>query len=170
MNELHKQIVDCIPGLRRYSRALTGGGDLADDLVQDCLARAMDRLHLFKPGSNMRAWLFSILHNQHVNNVRRSAVRPDAADLEAVVEERTGVPANQEQNLEIRDIRAGLALLPDDQRQVILLVGLEGMSYVEAAEILGIPKGTVMSRLNRGREQLRTLMNSGSRPEIRRVK
>ena len=170
MNELHKQIVDCIPGLRRYSRALTGGTDMADDLVQDCLARAMDSLHLFKPGSNMRAWLFSILHNQYVNNLRRSAIQPDALNLETVTEEKTGVPANQEQNLEIRDIREGLTLLPDEQRQVILLVGLEGMSYAEAAEILGIPKGTVMSRLNRGREQLRSLMNGEKRPEIRRVK
>ncbi|MEP3246344.1 MAG: sigma-70 family RNA polymerase sigma factor [Sneathiella sp.] len=170
MDDLHRHMIDAIPNLRRYARALKGNADAADDLVQDCLSRAMGRLHLFTPGTNMRAWLFSILHNQHVNNIRRSARQPDRQALESIPESAQSSPGQQEARLELQDIGAALDTLPAEQKQVILLIGLEGMRYAEAAEILGVPIGTVMSRLNRGREQLRHLTSGPNSFGLRRVK
>lgn len=170
MKDLHKQILGCLPSLRRYSRALTGSSEQADDLVQECLARAIDRLHLFKPGTNMRSWLFTILHNQHINLVKRQARRPDREALEDREAITASVPAGQEQYLALQDIQKALEKLPKDQREVLLLIGLEEMSYVEASEILGIPVGTVMSRLSRARGQLRKLMTEKPNSGLRRVK
>ncbi len=170
MDDLHRLMIDAIPNLRRYARALKGNTDAADDLVQDCLSRAMGRLHLFTPGTNMRAWLFSILHNQHVNNTRRSARQPDRQALESVPESVQSSLGQQEARLELQDIGVALDTLPIEQKQVILLIGLEGMRYAEAAEILGVPIGTVMSRLNRGREQLRQLTSGPNSFGLRRVK
>ncbi|MCG8491204.1 MAG: sigma-70 family RNA polymerase sigma factor [Sneathiellales bacterium] len=170
MKDLHKQILGCLPSLRRYSRALTGSAEHADDLVQESLTRAIDRLHLFKPGTNIRSWLFTILHNQHINLVKREAVRPDRAALEEKDAVNASVPAGQEQHLAIQDIQKALEKLPKDQREVVLLIGLEELSYIEASEVLGIPVGTVMSRLSRGRAQLRKLMSERANSGLRRVK
>ncbi len=170
MDETRRLIVDQIPQLRRYARALLGDPDAADDLVQDSLTRAMDRLHLWRPGTNMRAWLFSILHNQHVNEARRRARRPDRVGLEPAHDGLHATPPGQDSGPAIRDLGRALAELPEDQRQVVLLVGLEGLTYAEAAEVLDVPLGTVMSRLNRGRQRLRELIEADSAPAIRRIK
>jgi RNA polymerase sigma-70 factor, ECF subfamily len=164
-----EQITNCIPRLRRYARALTGDRALADDLVQDTLERAWGRLHMWRRGSDLRAWLFSIMHNLYVN---QAISRHDKATMTL---EDTGldlpVPATQEERLVIRELVAALGRLPDEQREVMLLVGLEQMSYQEVAEVLGIPIGTVMSRLSRGRERLRALMSDrAGAPQLKVVK
>ncbi len=170
MDNTQQQIVENIPGLRRYARALLRDNELADDLVQDCLVRAMSRLHLWEAGSNMKTWLFSILHNLHVNAMRRSNKQPDNTALEPVHETINARQPDQDKGLLIRDMDRALEHLPDDQRAVILLIGLEQVSYAEAGDILGIPTGTVMSRLNRGRTRLREILDTTDTPNIRRVK
>ena len=146
-----------IPRLRRYARVLARDASRADDLVQSCLLRAVAKQHLWQPGTDLRAWLFTILHNQHVNAVRR-AVREGATLPVDKVANGLTVEENAGACLQLRDLDRAIARLPEEQRQVILLVGLEGMRYEEVAEVLGIPIGTVRSRLSRGRETLRLLM------------
>ncbi|MBI4755487.1 MAG: sigma-70 family RNA polymerase sigma factor [Betaproteobacteria bacterium] len=155
---LRQDIVAEIPGVRRYARALTGDAGRADDLVQDTLERALTRLALWRPGS-LRAWLFSIMHNLYINQLR------DARRLEYAPDEdlpELPVRAAQSDGLEMRDLDRLLACLPLEQREVLLLVGLEELSYAEAARALGVPVGTVMSRLSRARDRLRTLMAGGA--------
>src|SRR5207302_1021313 len=149
-----------IPRLRRYARALTRDVARADDLVQSCLTRAVAKQHLWQPGTDLRAWLFTILHNQHVNDVRRSVREGVSVAVEEMAPVLTVYP-NAMAALQLRDLEAAIAKLPQEQRQVILLVGLEGMRYEEVALILGVPVGTVRSRLSRGRDQLRRLMDMG---------
>jgi RNA polymerase sigma-70 factor, ECF subfamily len=146
-----------IPRLRRYARALTHDVSRADDLVQSCLTRAIAKQHLWRPGTDLRAWLFMILHNQHVNNVRRSVQEGSHVVLEERPE--LTVQSNAIPTLELRDLEAALGKLQPDQRDVILLIGLEGVSYNEVAAVLNVPVGTVRSRLSRGRDQLRRLMS-----------
>ncbi len=157
MAEIHQNIEAEIPRLRRYARALARDVVAADDLVQDCLARALGKLHLWQEGTDLRAWLFTILHNQYVNQVRR-AVREGAAVGLSETEPMLAQAPHQGKSLELRDLERAIAKLPDEQRSVILLVGLEGMRYEEVADILDIPIGTVRSRLSRGRDALRRLM------------
>jgi RNA polymerase sigma-70 factor, ECF subfamily len=147
-----------IPRLRRYARALTRDAARADDLVQSCLVRAIAKEHLWQPGTDLRAWLFTILHNQNVNEVRRSVREGVAVAVEDVAPVLT-IASNAGPRLQLRDLEYAIALLPEEQRQVILLVGLEGMRYEEVAAVLDIPIGTVRSRLSRGREMLRKLMD-----------
>jgi RNA polymerase sigma-70 factor, ECF subfamily len=167
-----KAIAAELPRLRRYARALQRDPGAADDLVQDCLERALSRMHLFQSGTNLRAWLFTILHNVHVNSVRgriRTAERVVASTDGDIGIDGVTDPA-QSHGLELRDLSRALDALTEEQRQVVLLIGLEDMSYRDASEILGVPVGTVMSRLSRGRERLRVL-TSGENPQIlRRVK
>jgi RNA polymerase sigma-70 factor (ECF subfamily) len=146
-----------IPRLRRYARALTRDLIAADDLVQDCLARALDKLHLWQEGTDLRAWLFTILHNQYVNHVRRAVREGAAVGLNESEPLLTRAP-QQGKRLELRDLERAIAKLPEEQRSVILLVGLEGMRYEEVAAVLDVPVGTIRSRLSRGREALRRLM------------
>jgi RNA polymerase sigma-70 factor (ECF subfamily) len=168
MADLNHQIEAEIPRLRRYARALTRDVIAADDLVQDCLVRALSKQHLWQEGTDLRAWLFSILHNQYVNGVRRAVRQGNLIEMSAKIAEfepSLSRAAGQEQSVELRDLDRALAKLPDEQRAAILLIGLEGMPYEAAAEILGIPVGTVRSRLSRGRGELRRLM--GDRPAKR---
>lgn len=147
-------IVAEIPRLRRYARALTGDAARADDLVQDTLERALSRFSLWRPG-NLRAWLFTIMHNIFVNQIK------SAANIDYLADELLPdlpLRATQSDNLELRDLDRALSRLSAEQREVLLLVGLEDISYEEAARIVGTPIGTVMSRLNRGRTQLRKLL------------
>jgi RNA polymerase sigma-70 factor (ECF subfamily) len=146
-----------LPRLRRYARALTRDVTRADDLVQGCLVRAVAKQHLWQEGTDLRAWLFTILHNQHVNEVRRSAREGATVSVEDVVSVLTIEP-NAVDSLQLRDLHRALGRLPEEQRQVVLLAGLEGMSYEQVAQILNIPIGTVRSRLSRGRDTLRVLM------------
>ncbi|MGE5272085.1 MAG: sigma-70 family RNA polymerase sigma factor, partial [Thiohalocapsa sp.] len=130
----------------------------ADDLVQNCLTRAVAKQHLWQPGTDLRAWLFTILHNQHVNDVRRSVREGVSVAVEEMAPVLTVHPSAMA-TLQLRDLENAIAKLPQEQRQVILLVGLEGMRYEEVALILGVPVGTVRSHLSRGRDQLRRLMD-----------
>lgn len=157
MADIHRSIEAEIPRLRRYARALARDVAAADDLVQDCLARAIGKLHLWQEGTDLRAWLFTILHNQYVNQVRRAVREGKAVGLSDTEPMLTQAPA-QGKRLELRDLERAIAKLPVEQRSVILLVGLEGMRYEEVSEMLGIPVGTVRSRLSRGREALRRLI------------
>jgi RNA polymerase sigma-70 factor (ECF subfamily) len=134
----------------------------ADDLVQDCLTRALGKLHLWQEGSDLRAWLFTILHNQYVNHIRR-AVREGAMVGLNESEPLLRRAPQQSKRLELRDLERAIAKLPEEQRTVILLVGLEGMRYEEVAAILDVPVGTIRSRLSRGREALRRL--TGAAPD-----
>jgi RNA polymerase sigma-70 factor, ECF subfamily len=151
-----------IARLRRYARALTRDTVAADDLVQDCLTRALDKLHLWQEGTDLRAWLFTILHNQYVNHVRRAVREGAVVGLSETEPLLTRAP-HQGKRLELRDLERAIAKLPEEQRAVILLVGLEGMRYEEVAAVLDVPVGTVRSRLSRGRAALRRLM--GMAPE-----
>ena len=159
MNELAEQLEQQIPRLRRYALALVGDPTRADDLVQDCLERAWSRGHLFRPGSDLRAWLFTILHNLHANAARRYNSRPAEVSL-ADDGYTPATPATQGDAVALSELRTALNEVPDDQRQVLLMVGMEQMTYQEVAIVLGIPIGTVMSRLHRGRERLRDLMGN----------
>src|SRR5437764_8656992 len=162
MTEFRARIEEEIPRLRRYARALTRNGSRSDDLVQDTLVRALAKEHLWEPGTNMRAWLFTIMHNQNVNAVR-SAMR-DGMTVE-IEEQSSDLVATTDPTSarQLHELDRALAQVPEEQRQVILLVGLEGMSYEDSAAILHIPVGTVRSRLSRGRDALRKLMGMGER-------
>ena len=161
MNDFHRRLKEEIPRLRRYARALTRNATLADDLVQETLARAIQKEHLWERGSDLRAWLFTIMHNQNVNQIRRS-IRDSAIDLETCSQTLVAT-TDPTASRELRELERALGELPEDQRQVILLVGLEGMSYEQAAAILSMPVGTVRSRLSRGRDALRKLMGMEDR-------
>lgn len=168
MSDATDRIEDHIPRLRRYARALTGDSARADDLVQDTLERAWSRFSLWRHGSDLRAWLFTVMHNVFVNQVAQQKTRRE----DPLPEDDPLIPveATQERALETRDLIAALERLPLEQREVLLLVGLEGLRYEEVARVLDIPVGTVMSRLARGRERLRALMNGTAQPALRRVK
>lgn len=151
-----------IPRLRRYARALLGDRAAADDLVQDTLERAWSRLQQWRPGSDLRAWLFGIMHNLRIDQLRHPGLptRP----FEDSDQQQPTRPT-QSDDLELNDLDSALAQLPVEQRQVVLLVALEDMRYAEIAAQLNIPVGTVMSRLSRGRERLRQIMaDSGDEP------
>jgi RNA polymerase sigma-70 factor (ECF subfamily) len=144
--------------------------DRADYLVQDCLERALSRRHLWRGGASLRPWLFKIMHNVHANQARSLSTRPRPQPLEAASDVADGSQSAAAQ-LVLGEMARALDQLPDEQRRVVLLVALEGLSYQEIADVLEIPIGTVMSRLSRGRERLRQLMSgeAASTP-LRRVK
>ena len=149
----YERIVEFIPNLRRYARALVGDRHLADDLVQDTLERAVRKFHLWQPG-DLRAWLFSIMHNVFVNQLK---ARKIVASQE--VDESFAGATTPGWVTDVHDLERALARLSAEQREVVLMVGLEDMSYEEVSRSLGIPIGTVMSRLSRGREKLRKIVN-----------
>jgi len=165
MNEAER-LVELIPRLRRYARALTGDRASADDLVQDTLERAWAKLHLYRRGTDLRAWLFTVMHNVHVNRVR--ATRP-TDPLEDEMPELAQRPT-QGDALMVRDLDRAIARLPEEQRAVLLLVTLEDMSYDGVARTLGIPIGTVMSRLSRAREKMRAMLSGGGGGGAARLK
>ena len=144
-----------LPRLRRYARALVGERAAADDLVQDTLERAWTRAAQWRPGGDLRAWLFGIMHNLRVDQLRRPGLNTQEFEDDSF-----DIPMRptQTDRLEVRDLDMALACLPEEQRVVLLLVGLEEMRYEEIAATLGIPVGTVMSRLARGRERLRRML------------
>jgi RNA polymerase sigma-70 factor (ECF subfamily) len=150
-----RQLLTWVPRLRRYARALAGNRDDADDLVQDTLERAWAKSVLWRGVADMRAWLFGIMHNLHVDAVRRPKLATVVIDDDTP---EVAVAPTQSERLAVLDLQAALDLLPIEQKQIVLLVALEDMAYAEVAETLGIPIGTVMSRLSRGRERLRALM------------
>ncbi|MGF6261553.1 RNA polymerase sigma-70 factor (ECF subfamily) [Paraburkholderia youngii] len=163
--DVRDELIEHVPRLRRYARALINNRELADDLVQDTLERALGRTRLFQPGTDLRAWLFTIMHNVFANQARKAAARAVhvAVDDDSIAESELSVPSGPTRSLEMRDLDYALQRLPVEQREVVLLVGLEEMSYADVALALNIPIGTVMSRLSRGRERLRALM-AGAQP------
>ena len=153
------QLIACIPRLRRYARALAGNRAEADDLVQDTMERGWSKLASWRRGGDMRAWLFGIMHNLYVDQARKARIPTDALDENMP---RPSTHAGQADPLEMRDMEAALRLLPAEQRETLLLVALEEMTYEEIADAMDVPVGTVMSRLSRGRERLRALMQGRS--------
>jgi RNA polymerase sigma-70 factor (ECF subfamily) len=173
LRQHQQQVVQHIPRLRRYARALLNNADVAEDLVQETLARALGKLHAWRRGSDMRAWLFAIMHNLHVNANVRAGKRPDAQSLDDGLIEALPGTGYAEQQAQLQDIEMALTRLPELQRAVILLVSLEGLSYAETARVLGVKQGTVMSRLHRARENLRSIMQLDADTQVkpmRRVK
>jgi RNA polymerase sigma-70 factor (ECF subfamily) len=162
MTSFNSLIDEQIPRLRRYARALTRNPGRADDLVQETLLRALAKQHLWQPDSNLRAWLFTLMHNQHVNDVRRSAREGQTVEIDTMSNGLTAT-TDPTASRQLHELRRALAQLPDEQREAILLVGLEGLSYEETAAILAVPVGTVRSRLSRGRDNLRRLMDMPER-------
>jgi RNA polymerase sigma-70 factor (ECF subfamily) len=157
MNEFGRLLEKEIPRLRRYAFALTRNMSRADDLVQDTLVRAIAKQGCWQWGTNLRAWLFTLMHNQNVNGVRRNAREGMAVEFDDKWPFPTAA-TDPAAGLSLRDLDRALARICEEQRRVILLIGLEGISYKEAATILDVPIGTIRSRLSRGRESLRTLM------------
>ena len=155
-----------IPRLRRYAHVLLRDSIAAEDLVQDSLERAISRQTLFQPGTNLRAWLFTIMHNLHVNAVIKARRTPTAGITDDIADShRSAVAPSQGDGLMLRDLERALGKLTEEQRAVVLLVGVEGLTYAESAAVLDVPVGTVMSRLARGRTRLRSLMNGEDRTE-----
>ena len=155
MQDERDRLIACIPRLRRYARALLGDRTGADDLVQDTMERGWKKLSTWQRGSDMRAWLFGIMHNLHVDQVRKPSLPTEELD------EDTPLPVSHQSlsdGLEMRDLDTALRSLPPEQREILLLVALEEMSYEEVAATLGLPLGTVMSRLSRARQKLRAQM------------
>jgi len=146
--------------LRRFAMGLCHDSHLADDLVQDCLERAISRWHLRNEDGNLKAWLFTILHNEFIDNRRRLARRGVDSPLDELVIEPSTI-ADQEDNLRVQDVMAAVDRLGEDHRALILLIGVEELSYEEAAAVLNIPIGTVMSRLSRARTKLRQFLLEG---------
>jgi RNA polymerase sigma-70 factor (ECF subfamily) len=139
------------PRLRRFAIALTGSVEHGDDLVQDTLERALRKQGQVRRQTSVRSWLFTILHRTHVNQAKR---RRTERDTLAALQRGDTLPPNQDSHVEVLNIAAALRMLPPDQREAVLLVGLEGFGYDEAARITAVPMGTLKSRLYRGREAL----------------
>lgn len=162
MNVILSQIEDEIPRLRRYARYLTRDIDQADDLVQDCLTRAIAKIHTWQPGTNLRAWLFVILRNAHISEVRR-CIRMPFGTSTAEDDLRLVISGGQEASLELLEVREALDELSMEHREVLHLVAVEGLKYEEAADVLGVPVGTIRSRLSRARSALRARLETPRR-------
>jgi len=168
VNDFLDQVETCVPALRRYARALTRNADLADDLVQDCLERAIARRGLFRPTGSVRAWLFTILLNIYRNSRRAAGRRGETVNLDSVAEPAS--PAPQPGHIALAELARAIDALPIEQKEVVLLIALEGLPYAEAATILSIPLGTLMSRLGRARGALRLATGVTAEPHLRTVK
>ncbi len=165
MSDMMRLVEPLIPSLRRYARALLRDPVDADDLVQDCLERAVSRWHQRRSDGDARTWLYAILHNLAVSQMRRRAQRGAHVTVEDAPEASLSVTPSQDEALRHRDLMAALDALPEEQRSVLLLVTVEGLSYAEAARVLVIPTGTVMSRLSRARDQMVQLMDGADAVE-----
>lgn len=155
-------VLEQLPGLRRYARTLTRDVDCAEDLVQDALLSAYERRSTFRHCGNLKGWLFSILHNTFIDGRRRQAAEA-RRDAEVIQLAETTLPAGQEARVRLAQIQQAFFMLPDEQRAVLHLVAVEGMSYQEASTALGIPLGTLMSRLGRARAALRSFEEVSAR-------
>ena len=157
---LMEELESVIPRLRRYARSLTRDQHRGDDLVQDTLVRALDKLHLYRRGTNLLAWLFTIMRNLHINSLRSAKWERSQSDEQVELP----VPGLQISNMAMRDLARAMSNLPDDQRETVVLVAVEGLAYQDVAKIMDVPIGTVRSRLSRARDRLRHLVQ-GERNE-----
>lgn len=175
--DLTRAVEAVIPALRRYARALLRDRDAADDLVQDCLERAVQSWSARRPEGDARAWMFTILHHLAVSRLRRRAARPRLVALDDIEETQLARGASQDDRLRYSELLRAVAALPEDQKSVLLLVAVERLSYAETAKILDLPLGTVMSRLSRARARLAAIDQDlphgrelGLSPRLRSVK
>ena len=157
-NDFRDQLIAAIPGLRAFGMSLTARPDRADDLVQETLMKAWHHHDSFQQGTNLRAWLFTILRNEFYTHIRKR--RREVEDADGVYAGAVAVNGGQEGHLDMADLRSALLQLPDDQREAIILVGASGFSYQEVAEICGVAVGTVKSRVSRARERLARLLGA----------
>lgn len=164
------QLAAELPPLRRFARALTGDPALADDLVQDCVERALTKGHLYDPSRPLRAWLYAVLRNLYISGLRRNGRSTVVKTVDDLADGEDAVPPDQEHRMAVGSVAEALDRLSPQHREVIVLVALEEMSYRDVAEILGVPLGTVMSRLSRAREHLRLLLEERGHASLRRVK
>lgn len=161
-DEFKNAILEAIPHLRAFARALARDAVLADDLVQDAIVNALSHRDQFKPGTNLKGWLIIILRNSFFNEVRKSRHKFEVAvDF---LPDIASVKGNQEARMELRDFRRAFAKLPAAQREALTLVGASGFSYEEAAELVGCPVGTLKSRVSRARAELQHAMEGGENP------
>ena len=175
MTDLMREVEPLIPSLRRYARSLLREPAAADDLVQDCLERVISHWHQRRADGDTRSWVFTILHHLAMNRLRQAKRRGWHGPIEDTDESVFARPAAQEAALRRRDLLKGLEALSEDQRSVLLLVAVEGLSYAEVAQVLDIPVGTVMSRLARARQKLLLSMEGNNvvsitSPNLRSVK
>jgi RNA polymerase sigma-70 factor (ECF subfamily) len=168
MQDFLDEIEEHIPSLRRYARALTHDRDKADDLVQDCLERAIRKKRLWRPTGPLRAWLFKVLLNIYRNDLRHRRSMPVQVPLAGIGSEPQAAE-NQHGRLALAETARAIGALPTEQREALLIVVLEGMSYREAADILGIPIGTLMSRIGRARATIKE-MTGNNEPALRVAK
>ncbi|WP_169194045.1 sigma-70 family RNA polymerase sigma factor [Devosia sp. MC1541] len=151
-NRLAK-VIDHLPDLRRYALTLAREPQNAEDLVQETLVRAYEKRRSFKIGGSLKTWLMSIMHNCFVDGYRRSVVRTsaDKARVGSV-----SYPPNQDDAVQLSEVRRGFLLLSDEQREALHLIAIEGLTYPEAAQVLNVPEGTLLSRVSRARKALRS--------------
>jgi RNA polymerase sigma-70 factor (ECF subfamily) len=169
MDEKRGAILAELPRLRRYARALLRDRDEADDLVQDCIERALVRLDSWQSGDNPRRWLFTIMHHLFVDQLRRVKRRGKMVELETAQGAAMSTEASQLDSLAAREVMQALQAIAPDRRSALVLVAVEGLTYAEAATVLGVPAGTVMSRIARGREELRKELEESSRRRTVRI-
>ncbi|MEW7989767.1 MAG: sigma-70 family RNA polymerase sigma factor [Candidatus Thiodiazotropha sp.] len=164
-----KLLIENIPHLRRYARSLTRDRHQSEDLVQDCLDRALSRMSQWQRDTNLRAWLFTIMHNLHVSSLRgrRHSTAWESLEQSETADQRQ---SGQEGMIQIRDLEGALSRLSDEQREILMLVCVEGMRYEEVAQVLNIATGTVMSRLHRARKALRQILKGEEPTKLRRIK
>jgi RNA polymerase sigma-70 factor (ECF subfamily) len=151
------QLVRELPSLRAFAASLCGSMQLADDLVQDTAVKAWSNQDKFQPGTSIRAWLFTILRNTYFSLYRKRG--REVQDVEGVYSSKVAVVGGQESHIDLADFRAALAELPEEQREALVMIGASGLSYEEAAEISGVPVGTVKSRVNRARAKLAAMLS-----------
>jgi RNA polymerase sigma-70 factor, ECF subfamily len=161
-----QEILETLPSLRAFARSLNSNHAGADDLVQDCLARALANLDKFEPGTNLRAWLFTILRNSYYSDLRKR--KREVEDIDGGYADRLSTPAGQLASLDMHDFRKALAKLTSEQREALILVGASGFSYDEAAKICDCAAGNIKSRVNRGRQRLSELLEGDPAADLTR--
>lgn len=168
--EFQRNLLIELPHLRRFARALAGDAALADDLVQDCVERALKKQHLYDSTRPLRAWLYAILRNIHISHWRRASPWGHPKNIDDLEGFEGAIPPEQEQNLSLSLITQALDHLQPQHREVLVLISLEEVSYREAADIIGVPIGTIMSRLSRARSILQKILEEGGTTVLRVVK
>lgn len=162
--DLRAQVLELLPALRAFARSLTRNRTEADDLVQETLLKALSNIEKFDPGTNLRAWLFTILRNSYYTDMRKK--RRESDGLSALAHQDHNIGPGQDWSVTLSSLKEALAQLPDDQREALVLVGAAGLSYEEAADVCGCALGTIKSRVNRARAKLLSLMGAQDTAEV----